>query len=211
MGYVAPSAAAAFLKLARTGAAGLPSDRDPLTRAYFRELTRAPPQPDDGRPPFGPSGADDLAALLHDEGVLEEREERPRLPASSAAREEPLVVRTLRRLAEEDPAQYAQRNEELAYLANVLVAGAAPRRGRLRPVESLEAVIAAVDLGLELALERTSPKSRGGDAVPAATALLRSSGADALFRLAWQRLCADAAGGGGKADIGDILEALAAR
>jgi hypothetical protein len=42
LGYVGPSDARAFLKLARQPITELPTEHDPVTRAYFRGLARNP-------------------------------------------------------------------------------------------------------------------------------------------------------------------------
>ncbi|MCK9459847.1 MAG: DUF6178 family protein [Proteobacteria bacterium] len=210
-GHVAPSAAAAFLKLARTAPPDLRADRDPLTRAYFRELARAPAGEGAGPAPAAAAAPSDLVELLRSEGVLRAGDAGPLLEASPRARTEPLFVRALRRLAETEPAAFAERSEELAYLANVLAAGIASRRGRLRPVEALEAAIAAVDLGLGISLGRASAEAKGGDPVKHAAAALLGLRADTLFRLAWHKLHADIKGPTGKVDVDDVLDALAAR
>jgi hypothetical protein len=88
-------------------------------------------------------------------------------PAQRPARELPLT-RALRELAQTDPAAFARHAEELAYIANVLLAGASIDGDRLRPAEAAQAALACVNLGLELA--RTL--------LPA----------DVLFRLAYSRL-----------------------
>lgn len=174
-GHVVPSSAAAFLKLARSGDAS--RDRDPLTRAYFRGL--APPAP----PPVSASSAterhSDLAERLAAMGVLQPEvvaeREIPRLGPGGAAPAEPLLVRALRALALESPGTFTQRSEELAYLANVLVAGCSLEGRQMRPIEGVRAATAAVSLGLEL---------RGGDP----GAVLAKEPLDLLFRAAWAHL-----------------------
>jgi hypothetical protein len=209
---VAPAAATAFLKLARGAPGESWAERDPITRAYFRELGRVEARAGLGGVTGAAPGADDLGEALRAEGVvLRDRDARPLLEAAAGVRRERLVVRALRRLAASDPGPFAERSGELAYLANALCAGAATTRDRLRPAEALEAAIAAVDLGLEIAIERAATGPAGGDPLPAAARLLRSVTADSLFRLAWHRLHEEAARRGGAFGTGAILEALAAR
>lgn len=157
-GYVAPTAARSFLELARADATVPPTEHDAVTRAYFRGLSRKPALTRPARPaPAAPGGG--LRALLAEEGITAPPA-APMLPAGpgrAAAGPEPLLVTAMRRLAAEDPARFEERTEELAYLANVLVAGASFRGRRLRPVEAAAAVIAACSEGLRLALDPAAP------------------------------------------------------
>jgi Family of unknown function (DUF6178) len=167
LGHVSPSSAAAFLKLARTDA---PVDvRDPLTRAYFRNLV---PQTADAM------ATPDLSGALR-EAASTTTPRRRRLP--SAKDHEPLMAQAMRGLSD-DPAIFTARSEELAYLANVLSSGCSLNGERLRPVDAVRAALATCSLGLELA---------GGTDVDKASDVLRVRTADALFRLAWQRLDRD--------------------
>jgi hypothetical protein len=159
-GHVAPSAAAAFLKLAEQPLAAsdaAKTARDPLTRAYFRRL-----------------GAPAATAAPRSRGAG--KKEWPRLlgpsPGAGVASKGPApelpLARALRDLAGTDPAAFALRAEELAYVANVLLAGASIDGDRLRPADAAQAALAYVNLGFELA----------GTLLPA----------EVLFRLAYSRL-----------------------
>lgn len=196
-GYVDPRAARAFLRLARTPATAnaAPLQRDPVTAAYFRERTTAQPSPRaptrhprtavSADPPSLPAA---LTALLESDPLL-----RPALPAAQVGPSTSLILDTLRRLHEHAPAIFAQRMEELAYLANVLVAGAAqpdPGQERLRPPDAAQATLFTVELGATLAAQ-AAPRSP--TQVPAQDALLQvltDTPADLLFRHASQRLAA---------------------
>lgn len=183
-GYVAPSAAAAFLRLARLHSTGGSLDeRDPLTRAYFRELSPSPSSAP-ARAPERPAPAGrDLHQLLQATGIAREAATPALLGAASGSTpsaEVPLLVLALRSLAETAPAVFAERSEELAYLSNVLVAGCTVEGRRLRPLEAVEHVIATVSLGLWLASE-----ARAGSSASAAAALERHP-ADVLFRRAFR-------------------------
>ena len=160
-GYVAPSAAKAFLRLAALTTSETPfSEHDPLTLAYFRNLSSTAAQP----------------ARVRSENV-------PRLGAAGASgAPDPLLIRALRELAESDPTICATRSEELAYLSNVLLAAHSVDGGRLRPYDAVELAIATVSRGLELAEER-APR----DPLQAAVRRLRLYPCDGLFRLAWSR------------------------
>jgi hypothetical protein len=93
----------------------------------------------------------------------------------------------MRQLCADDPGLFAERSEELAYLANVLVAGCSFQQRRLRPIEALRAVMASCSLGLWLASPVAPSGRRGSDPVRQALATLRRLPADGLFRMGWHR------------------------
>jgi hypothetical protein len=178
-GYVAPSAAAAFLRLARqplADSAALP-ERDALTRAYFREVARTPATP--APAPAPSAGRRGLAQLLEASGITRDTATPPLLTSSKPEGEVPLLLSALQCLAADAPASFAERSEELAYLSNVLVAGGSIDGRRLRPLEAVEHAIAAVSFGLWLVAGEPSPSGR------AAAQKLAQQPCDALFRLAF--------------------------
>jgi hypothetical protein len=131
-GFVSPADARGFLELARRGEAL--ETRDPLTRAYFRNLT----PPTIAVAPGAPSPAlERLVELIGDPKPL------PALPPGSES--EPGFSAAMRELRERDPGVFAQRVAELGYLVNVMMAGS---RRALRPVEALEQVLRACEAGL---------------------------------------------------------------
>jgi len=184
-GYVAPSAAAAFLRLARRPLANVavPPERDALTRAYFRELARSPAAPATTTPP---SRRQDLARLLEVSGITRDAATPPLLVSGDRGREMPLLMSALQRLATDAPAAFSERSEELAYLSNVLVAGAAIDGRRLRPLEAVEHAIAAVSFGLWLVAGEPSPSAE------TAARHLAQQPCDALLRLAFAKAAAPA-------------------
>ncbi len=169
-GYVSPADARAFLALART--APETPEQDPLTRAHFRDLkpvaaaspsaaaATALPQP----PP--------LRQLLAEAGVAPDAQAAPSAAGS-------LFRQTVGELLERDPDAHQRVVEELAYLANVLIAGDASAARTWRPVEAAERVLELCDEGLRSIADR-------GSSDPAAPreALLRW-GAVGVFRVAW--------------------------
>ncbi len=182
-GYVAPSAATAFLRLARQATTGSgPGERDALTKAYFRELQRAPQSapaaaPLTARPRF------ELAGLLDAAGITESVAVAPRLPARQQRKAAtPLLAQALQQLAERDPITAAARSEELAYLANVLLAAAGHDGERLRAAEAVELALAGVRLGLSLVCAE-----RGAARVVRAEQILAQQGCDQLWRLGFAR------------------------
>src|SRR5690606_15716041 len=93
---------------------------------------------------------------------------------------------TLQRLAARDPQAHAQRLEELAYLANVLVAGCPYAGRRLRPIEAVRIVAEACERGFQLALER---ERAARAAEPDADArILSKLGAVRVFRIGYHLL-----------------------
>lgn len=189
-GYVEPRAARAFLALARQGKAAGPA-RDPISRAYFRELERPAPASSttDGVPS---SSSDRLLALLAE---LED-DDVPRGPASAAVharrtlpRPDSRLVSALQALREHHPVAFAARMEELAFLANALAAGALVAGRRLRPYEASEAALATVALGAEL----EAAPSAGRATVDALLGVLRDRPAEQLFSTASAALCAGTA------------------
>jgi len=185
-GYVAPADARAFLALALAERADdiLAETRpDPLTRAYFRARdTGAPPQQ-----PAAPRGAARAsAAPAEDSGerllaALREAEILPSAQPLLAPPEQKLDVlrAALVRLADRDPDAHAQRMDELAYLANVLIAGASNGARAYRPVEAVEAVIETCTAGLAHLLG-------GPPGEEAAARTLARHRADRLFLAGWR-------------------------
>jgi hypothetical protein len=199
-GYVSPADARAFLELARTGA-GDPAIRDAITKSYFRELARISSKVGVHRkPPTRKSAANvaGLLKLLGEANVVEPEHatrliERPSHRATShvikarSASSDPsqrLLDRALAQLHRTDSNLYNERMDELAYLANVMIAAPQNQRRRLRPVEALEAVLRLTNRGFEVKLGIAAQQSKA-EALRAATALLGVTTADCLFRLAY--------------------------
>lgn len=177
LGYVEPRAARSFLALARQP---LPSsaaraERDPITRAYFRDLERRPARAPEPRTSTA-SVRSSIAALLAAGAEQEGAEVQP-APETGAAATPPLAE-ALRLLGARDPELLAARTEELWYLVNVLMAGAATREGRLRPTDAIDAALATVTLGAQL--EAGARNQSPGELAE----ILRGCSADRLFRRA---------------------------
>jgi hypothetical protein len=176
-GYVAPSRAAHFLKLAL------------ITRTYFRELAPTTPGARNRRTATPATARDDrLLALL--EAARDELDEperaapAPRLGSGAEVADQ--VVSAFRdavqALHARDPLLHGRRLEELAYLANVLIAGASLAGRRYRTHEAAEAALALCDLGLAHVLGGREP-----DADQALAAVARHS-APQLLCVGWQLL-----------------------
>jgi hypothetical protein len=188
VGHVAPSDAKSFLELARQGLGDL-ATRDPVTRAYFRELVRR------DEPGTDPSELARLLALATGE-TLRARRRHPKAARKKfgnaasgnaasdivAAAAPSLLEAALGELREHAPDSYAERMEELAYLTNVLVAAHAPGGRRLRPIEALELAVATCARGLDAALAETeTSKSRD-----TARDIIATTPLDVFFRRAWR-------------------------
>jgi hypothetical protein len=171
LGYVEPRAARAFLELAREPLEGDASagQRDPLTCAYFRDLERLPAAPAAGR-----------TVDLH-EALGRVKAPRPALPAPDDAAMP--FIQGMQGLKQESAVLFGERMEELAYLANVLVAGEDLDGRRMRPGEAAEAALATVALGSEIEARRRRPGNRRAGA-DEHRAVLRTCPADLLFRRA---------------------------
>jgi hypothetical protein len=164
-GYVEPRMAKSFLALAR-GVADGSEERDALTRAYFRELDRsAAPRP-------ARAGESRLAAVAQAVRDSVEPGDQPALDARDG-REASGLVAPMRKLAEERTELFEARTEELAFLTNVLVAGAEGQGGRMRPLEAAMAVMATVELGARLAMDE---RWRGGAATTSRVGSTESQG-----------------------------------
>lgn len=178
-GYVAPSDARAFLKLAERRPTEPPKEHDPVTRAYLRELAKDRSRP--RRRPTAESAA--FASVLRDAGVVSTPRATPLLAGGSPTPRELLLVRTMRRLAETDANAFAARSEEIAYLANVLIAGASIEGRPYRPAEAVQKAVETCSRGLELASGAILHAVPTTDPVE----VLRVHPAEGLFRLAWMR------------------------
>jgi hypothetical protein len=181
-GYVEPRAARAFLELAKRPLSDAKAAvRDPITRAYFRELSRdAPPT----SPPTSPR-LSELVGELVGELAGAEAPAPLRLPSAkeptSDANASSALTLAMQRLRDVDAARFEERLEELVYLANVLVAGGTANAARYSVAQAAASVLDTVTRGAELSLGRTP---RGVDPIAPLVEVLRTTSADLLFRRA---------------------------
>jgi hypothetical protein len=182
-GFISPADARAFLELARRGEGG--DERDPITRAYFRELKE--PKIDEPRKGGAPAAATtdviDLAALLREAEVIAPPSTRllsalaegdPKQGQAHLAA--PLFEQAMNDLRQRDPERFSARVRELGYLVNVWIAGGAHEGRRPRPTEALELVLRTCEAGMraEVGAARVTPQQ--------ALAVLMQTSADTLFR-----------------------------
>ncbi len=170
-GFISPAQARAFLASARATRLEeliAARERDPITRAYFREYA-----PDPTPAPVSTElRADPLAEALAE--LDPPPPARPLLPASERAADTRFEA-ALVELHERDPRAHEERMGELSYLSNLLVAGHAVDGRALRPREAAELALATCRRGLE----RLAPT---GDAA----AVLAREPCDKLFRIGWR-------------------------
>lgn len=196
-GYVSAADARAFLALARRGE-GSTEGRDAITKAYFRELERTHVHPRRARERRANRASSKLAELIARSEMDQAAAPPPGKRARAASKERTpgraivvhgsdpgraprLLDRALAVLRQTRPERYDERMEELAYLANVLMAAPRARGPRLRPIEALEQALDVTTRGLEAALSaerRTVPD----DPLDAAVSRLAATPADELFR-----------------------------
>lgn len=181
-GFVSPADARAFLKLARRPSRD--DQRDAITRAYFRGLdAKHLSQQRRPEPPKPAKALNELAGLLRDAEVIVPSPAAPLAALTDGAPARPHLVapvfeQAMSDLRQRDPELFSARMQELAYLVNVWIAGAAGEHDarRPRPVEALETVLRTCEAGMRatLATDRITPEE--------ALAALRRTPADTLFR-----------------------------
>lgn len=160
-GYVAAPQAAAFLQSARR--IGLRAEiapaRDDTTRAYFRELERRPrwsergpsaPPRDSESPAQSESGMASFLETLREAGVVTDTP-RALLAEGNVAESDRRSTLTahMQYVSEHDEDAFTRRNEELGYLANVLVSGCSFNSGQFSTADARDAVMSTCNLGLE--------------------------------------------------------------
>lgn len=171
-GFVEPRDARSFLTLAEEGKGG--AKRDPIAQAYFRGLDRSaraqqpPPAPETTR----------LLALVEQWSDDDPRPARVTADRRALPGRASVLVEALQALREVDEAAFDARMAELAFLSNVLVAGAELHADRLRLSDASEAALATVELGAELAARQ--PEQRAN--VDTLREVLAARSADGLFR-----------------------------
>jgi hypothetical protein len=186
-GYVTPAQARAFLQMSRQLRLGhdTPPPADPVARAYFRavEWTGAPDGHSgsrrlpaaSGAPAAPEDSADAVAAVVEvllEAGIMQQP--RALLDGPQGHRSRLARIQAQMQFARDtDLAAYSTRTEELAYLANAIVAGCSIQARPFTAQEASDAAVAVCNLGLENWPPHWIPARacRGSSAVEAATAL----------------------------------------
>jgi hypothetical protein len=169
-GYVTPAQARALLQMSRElrpGSDAMPP-ANPLARAYFRAMDGTTSADANSAPtashasgllaagPDAPAAPEDSAEevaavfeILFDAGILAQPP-RALLGGSEGSGPRLSLIRAQLEFAlYQDQAAYSARNEELAYLANTLMAGCSIQARPFTPQEASDAAIAVCNLGLE--------------------------------------------------------------
>ncbi|MCL2178598.1 MAG: DUF6178 family protein [Cystobacterineae bacterium] len=194
-GYVEARAARAFLSLARKPPAddSRPTESDPLTRAYFRDVERGRPRTNlHAAVQSLPAAALQELYKVDSSGVSSVLTDT--IHQSTTV---DVFTKALRNLGRDEPVLFGNRMEELAYLANVLVAGYDRDGTRLRPREATDAVIATVCYGALLELRASQPKVQRKIRPTASkfAEVLQRRSVDLLFRVASSALASGAVPG----------------
>src|SRR5262249_32959644 len=163
-GYVTPAQARAFLQMSRELRLGSDAKPpvNPLARAYFRDLserTRAEVYSEPWLLAAGseaqpaPEGAAEAVAAVYDvlleAGVLSQA---PRALLGGSEGHTPrlgLIQAYMQFVLDLDEEAYSTRTEELAYLANAMMAGCSLQGRPFTPQEASDVVAAVCNLGLE--------------------------------------------------------------
>jgi hypothetical protein len=163
-GYVTPAEARAFLQMSRQVRRGHDTSPpgNPLARAYFRAIewtTEA--GADDGsrrlpatsRAPFAPEDSADavnaIVEVLLEAGILPPQ---PRALLAGPQSHSPRLARIQAQMqfaGDHDHAAYSMRSQELAYLANTIMAGCSIQARPFTAQEASDAAVAVCNLGLE--------------------------------------------------------------
>jgi hypothetical protein len=161
-GYVPPAQARAFLEMARELRPRSDSmqSSNPLSSAYFRALEERPnvdPEPELlAAPSQALPASEDIGEavaavfdVLLEAGVLEQA---PRALLGGSEAHAPRLDRIqahMQFVLDHDQAAYSTRNQELAYLANTLMAGCSIQGRPFTAQEASDAAVAVCNLGLE--------------------------------------------------------------
>ena len=148
-GFLSPAAARAFLQMSRSVRPGALAAANPIARAYFRSIDTTPAE---DAAPAQPDEVDvEVAELLAEAGVLPQPAPRALLTGgeSESSTETTRIQALMQMVFDRDQVAYGDRNAELAYLANVLIAGCAIQSRPFTAKEASDAVVAICSLGLE--------------------------------------------------------------
>ena len=150
-GFASPADARAFLKMSRTARPETLAP-NPIARDYARsiELTTAQEE----APVVSSEEELEVAELLAEAGITPLDAPRALLE-SGEAQPATRIQHCMRVAFERDQVAYSERNFELAYLANVLMAGCPVQARPFTAREAADAAVATCNLGLEQLPERS--------------------------------------------------------
>jgi hypothetical protein len=144
-GFASPADARAFLQMSRMARPATLAP-NPIARAYARSI--APAAVPEEQPVVSPEEEIELTAMLTEAGVAPLHAPRALLGGGDG---EPAtrLQRSMRVAFERDQVVYGERTFELAYLANVLIAGCSIQARPFTAKEAADAAVATCNLGLE--------------------------------------------------------------
>jgi hypothetical protein len=148
-GFVTPAQARAFLQMARQlplGKKAMPPS-NPVAQAYFRAIEWTNTAPADTEDSAAAVVA--IVGLLQDAGILPQQS-RALLDGPQGAAPRLARIRALMQLAgDHHPAAFLMRTQELAFLANTMIAGCSIQARPFTEQEASDAAVATCNLGLE--------------------------------------------------------------
>jgi hypothetical protein len=147
-GFASPADARAFLQMSRSVRPGAVPPPNPLARAYFRAVDSSPALDERDAPKTETDN--DVMELLTEAGVGPQQAPQGLLTGAHDESSGRLadMHRYLRIVFERNPVVYEERLAELAYLANVLIAGCSIQSRPFTAKEASEAAAAVCNLGL---------------------------------------------------------------
>lgn len=186
-GYATPADARAFLEMARRPAATRTAN--PIVTAYFRAAGDASPTVDSPATDV-PESVGPVLDLLAEAGVLADRP-RALLAAPDDTDDARLVClrRLMAHLRDINDIAYLERGRELAFLANVLLAGCSIQSRAFTPQEASGAAAATCNLGLEQWASRRQAATSADGTLP--DAFLVEHDLIAAFEVGWSVLHSD--------------------
>ena len=144
-GFASPADARAFLQMSRKARPETLAP-NPIARDYARSIDYAADQ--EAAPVVSPEEEIEVAGILAEAGVAPLHAPRALLESGedqTATR----IQHCMRMVFERDQVAYGERNFELAYLANVLMAGCSIQARPFTAKEAADAAVAICNLGLE--------------------------------------------------------------
>ena len=151
LGYVTPAQARAFLRMSRELhlQQDTPPAGNPVARAYFRAIERTDVAETSGRSAPAVAAVGEVLDVLLEAGVLPQP---PRALLEGSRGEAPRNARIERHMqvpARGRSPRLFDRTQELAYLANAIVAGCSLQARPFTAQEASDAAVATCNLGLE--------------------------------------------------------------
>jgi hypothetical protein len=147
-GFASPADARAFLQMSRSVKPASTDASNPIARAYTRAIEVALDTDDASVATSEEESA--ITEWLADAGIAPLPTPRALLESGSTDTSESRIRRYLRIVFERDAVLYGERNFEMAYLANVLIAGCSIQSRLFTLKEASDAVVSICNLGLEL-------------------------------------------------------------